>query len=198
MDRNLPNYSSVIISNFFNEIIFAIHKLNPGIFEKFRHYEGKILEFRLSKPDISIQLFFRSDRPEFISDRRETPNTILRTQWENIPRLLVENQENVGYFIEGDSYFLEELVNTMKSMRHEIFESLIPFASEKSAIHLFEKINFLISIVNSIEETTVQATQETLSEYFTDKEKFNQSLIQLDHLKNRVERLDATIKHLQN
>ena len=197
MDSNGPNYASVIICKFLNEVIFTLHKLNHDKFKQFEDYDGKILEIHIIDPDISIQLVFRSDRPAFISDKQEAPNTILRTQWKHIPRLLFQSQDGSGYFIEGDSYFLEELINSVKSMRPELHNLITPFIGEKSFISISERLNFMASIFSSIEETSVQATQKKLSEYFAGTKTFEQSVIQLNQLKSKVDRLNAVIGQLE-
>ena len=197
LDSNGSNYASVIICKFLNEVIVALHKLNHDRFKPLEDYDGKILEIHIIDPEVSIQLVFRPDRPVFISDKQEAPNTILRTQWKHIPRLLFQSQDSSRYLIEGDSYFLEELINSVKSMRPELHNLITPFTGEKPFISISERLNFLASIFSSIEETSVQATQETLSEYFASTKTFEQSVIQLNQLRNKVDRLNAAIRQLE-
>ena len=67
----------------------------------------------------------------------------------------------------------------------------------KNIIRLSEQIKFVITVLNSIAESTSQKTQETLSDYFANTEKLDQSINQLDQLKNRVARLNAAIRQLE-
>ena len=81
MDSNGLNYASVIICKSLNEIILAIHKLDPNKFKQFEDFEGKTLAINIKDPDFRIQLVFQSGIPSFVSDNLETPNTIFQTQW---------------------------------------------------------------------------------------------------------------------
>lgn len=197
MDSNGLNYASVIICKSLNEIILAIHKLDPNKFKQFEDFEGKTLAINIKDPDFRIQLVFQSGIPSFVSDNLETPNTIFQTQWKEIPGLLIDSRGGRNYFIEGDNYFLEELASTLKSMKPELLELISPLTGGKNSIRLSAQINFVISILNSFEESATQKTQDTLSEYFANKTKLDQSISQVDQLKNRVERLNVAIGQLE-
>lgn len=197
MDSNGPHYASVIICKTLNEIFFTSHKLSPNKFKQFEDFEGKTLAISIKEPDFDIQLVFKSGIPSFVTDKLETPNTIFQTRWKEIPGLLFDGQGGSNYFIEGDNYFLEELANTLKSMKPDFLELISPITGEKNIIRLSEQIKFVITVLNSIAESTSQKTQETLSDYFANTEKLDQSINQLDQLKNRVARLNAAIRQLE-
>ena len=197
MDSNELNYASVIICKSLNEIILAIHELDPNKFRQFEDFEGKTLAINIKDPDFSIQLVFQSCIPSFVSDNLETPNTIFQTQWKEIPGLLIDSRGGSNYFIEGDNYFLEELASTLRSMKPELLELISTLTAEKNRFRLSAQINFVISILNSFEESATQKTQDTLSEYFANTAKLDQSISQVDQLKNRIDRLNVAIGQLE-
>ena len=126
----------------------------------------------------------------------QTPNTILQTQWKDLPNLIFSKQLNTSIYIEGDHYLLEELRKSINTTKSDLGESIQKLIGEETIYSSAERLKLLIGIFKSIDETATAGIQESASDYFTNREHFIQLTLKLDSLRNRVDRLSAVIKQL--
>ena len=196
MDNHKPKYLSSTVSKIFNEIVFGIIKNDPEVLKHFESYSGKIIQINFDDNDTSIQLIFDSSGPKFTACNFQTPNTILQTQWKDLPNLIFSKQLNTSIYIEGDHYLLEELRKSINTTKSDLGESIQKLIGEETIYSSAERLKLLIGIFKSIDETATAGIQESASDYFTNREHFIQLTLKLHSLRNRVDRLSAVIKQL--
>ena len=135
-----------------NETVSVLRKLNPEKLDSLKQYEGKTLEIDIENQDLLIQAVFTADGPLFFGNKQDNPNTIIRATWKGISKDLLAKGDTAKHLeIEGDVFFAEQMISSVKSLLPELEDIAGNLMSESSAITLSQRINFLVQITNSIQ-----------------------------------------------
>ena len=181
-----------------NETVSVLQKLNPEKLDSLKQYEGKTLEIDIENQDLLIQTVFTADGPLFFGNKQDNPNTIIRTTWKGISKdLLAKSGTPKHLEIEGDIFFAEQIISSIKSLLPEVEDIAGKLMSESSAISLSERINFLVQILTSIQETAFLGVQQTLARGFTSNKDFGEAIDQIAKIRNKVDLLQARVKELE-
>ncbi len=181
-----------------NETVSVLQKLNPEKLDSLKQYEGKTLEIDIENQDLLIQTVFTADGPLFFGNKQDNPNTIIRTTWKGISKdLLAKSGTPKHLEIEGDIFFAEQIISSIKSLLPEVEDIAGKLMSESSAISLSERINFLVQILTSIQETTFLGVHQTLARGFTSNKDFGEAIDQIAKIRNKVDLLQARVKELE-
>ena len=198
MVSDRSNLVSQSASFLLNETISVLHKLNPEKLDSLKQYEGKTLEIDIENQDLLIQAIFTADGPLFFGNKQDNPNTIIRTTWKGISKGLLAKSDTPKHLeIEGDIFFAEQIISSIKSLLPEFEDIAGKLISESSAISLSERINFLVQILTSIQETAFLGVQQTLAKGFTSNEDFDKATDRIAKIRNKVDLLQARIKELE-
>ena len=181
-----------------NETVSVLQKLNPEKLDSLKQYEGKTLEIDIENQDLLIQTVFTADGPLFFGNKQDNPNTIIRTTWKGISKdLLAKSGTPKHLEIEGDIFFAEQIISSIKSLLPEVEDIAGKLMSESSAISLSERINFLVQILTSIQETAFLGVQQTLAKGFISNKDFGEATDRIAKIRNKVDLLQARIKELE-
>ena len=181
-----------------NETVSVLRKLNPEKLDSLKQYEGKTLEIDIENQDLLIQTVFTADGPLFFGNKQDNPDTIIRTTWIGISKdLLAKSNTPKHLEIEGDIFFAEQIISSIKSLLPEFEDIAGKLMSESSTISLSERINFLAQILTSIQETAFLGVQQSLAKGFTSNKDFGEATDQLAKIRNKVDLLQARIKELE-
>ena len=181
-----------------NETISVLQKLNPEKLDSLKQYEGKTLEIDIENQDLLIQTVFTADGPLFFGNKQDNPNTIIRTTWKGISKDLLAKSDTAKHLeIEGDVFFAEQMISSVKSLLPELEDIASKLMSESSAISLSERINFLAQILLSIQETAFLGVQQSLARGFTSNKDFGEAIDQIAKIRNKVDLLQARVKELE-
>ena len=181
-----------------NETVSVLRKLNPEKLDSLKQYEGKTLEIDIENQDLLIQAVFTADGPLFFGSKQDKPNTIIRTTWKGISKDLLAKSDTAKHLeIEGDVFFAEQIISSIKSLLPEFEDIAGKLISESSAISLSERINFLAQILTSIQEPAFLGVQQSLAKGFTSNKDFGEATDQLAKIRNKVDLLQARIKELE-
>ena len=181
-----------------NETVSVLQKLNPEKLDSLKQYEGKTLEIDIENQDLLIQTVFTADGPLFFGNKQDNPNTIIRTTWKGISKdLLAKSDTAKNLEIEGDVFFAEQMISSVKSLLPELEDIAGKLMSESSAISLSERINFLAQILTSIQETAFLGVQQSLAKGFTSNKDFGEATDRIAKIRNKVDLLQARIKELE-
>jgi len=181
-----------------NETVSVLRKLNPEKLDSLKQYEGKTLEIDIENQDLLIQTVFTADGPLFFGNKQDNPNTIIRTTWKGISKgLLAKSDTSKHLEIEGDVFFAEQMISSVKSLLPELEDIAGKLMSESSAISLSERINFLAQILTSIQETAFLGVQQSLAKGFTSNKDFGEATGRIAKIRNKVDLLQARIKELE-
>ena len=181
-----------------NETVSVLHKLNPEKLDSLKQYEGKTLEIDIENQDLLIQTVFTADGPLFFGNKQDNPNTIIRTTWKGISKDLLAKSDTAKHLeIEGDVFFAEQMISSVKSLLPELEDIAGKLMSESSAISLSERINFLAHILTSIQETAFLGVQQSLTKGFTSNKDFGEATDRIAKIRNKVDLLQARIKELE-
>ena len=181
-----------------NETVSVLRKLNPEKLDSLKQYEGKTLEIDIENQDLLIQAVFTADGPLFFGNKQDNPNTIIRTTWKGISKDLLAKSDTAKHLeIEGDVFFAEQMISSVKSLLPELEDIAGKLMSESSAISLSERINFLAQILTSIQETAFSGVQQSLAKGLTSKKDFGEATDRIAKIRNKVDLLQARIKELE-
>ncbi len=181
-----------------NETVSVLQKLNPEKLDSLKQYEGKTLEIDIENQDLLIQTVFTADGPLFFGNKQDNPNTIIRTTWKGISKDLLAKSDTAKHLeIEGDVFFAEQMISSVKSLLPELEDIASKLMSESSAISLSERINFLAQILLSIQETAFLGVQQSLAKGFTSNKDFGEATDRIAKIRNKVDLLQARIKELE-
>ena len=181
-----------------NETVSVLRKLNPEKLDSLKQYEGKTLEIDIENQDLLIQAVFTADGPLFFGNKQDNPNTIIRTTWKGISKDLLAKSDTAKHLeIEGDVFFAEQMISSVKSLLPELEDIASKLMSESSAISLSERINFLAQILLSIQETAFLGVQQSLAKGFTSNKDFGEATDRIAKIRNKVDLLQARIKELE-
>ena len=181
-----------------NETVSVLQKLNPEKLDSLKQYEGKTLEIDIENQDLLIQAVFTADGPLFFGNKQDNPNTIIRTTWKGISKDLLAKSDTAKHLeIEGDVFFAEQIISSIKSLLPEFEDIAGKLMSESSAISLSERINFLVQILTSIQETAFLGVQQSLAKGFTSNKDFGEATDRIATIRNKVDLLQARIKELE-
>ncbi len=181
-----------------NETVSVLQKLNPEKLDSLKQYEGKTLEIDIENQDLLIQAVFTADGPLFFGNKQDNPNTIIRTTWKGISKDLLAKSDTAKHLeIEGDVFFAEQMISSVKSLLPELEDIASKLMSESSAISLSERINFLAHILTSIQETAFLGVQQSLAKGFTSNKDFGEATDRIAKIRNKVDLLQARIKELE-
>ena len=181
-----------------NETVSVLRKLNPEKLDSLKQYEGKTLEIDIENQDLLIQAVFTADGPLFFGNKQDNPNTIIRTTWKGISKDLLAKSDTAKHLeIEGDVFFAEQMISSVKSLLPELEDIASKLMSESSAISLSERINFLAHILTSIQETAFLGVQQSLAKGFTSNKDFGEATDRIAKIRNKVDLLQARIKELE-
>ena len=181
-----------------NETVSVLQKLNPEKLDSLKQYEGKTLEIDIENQDLLIQAVFTADGPLFFGNKQDNPNTIIRTTWKGISKDLLAKSDTAKHLeIEGDVFFAEQMISSVKSLLPELEDIASKLMSESSAISLSERINFLAQILLSIQETAFLGVQQSLAKGFTSNKDFGEATDRIAKIRNKVDLLQARIKELE-
>ena len=198
MVRDSANLVSQSATFMLNETVSVLQKLNPEKLDSFKQYEGKTLEIDIENQDLLIQAVFTADGPLFFGNKQDNPNTIIRTTWKGISKdLLVKSDTAKHLEIEGDVFFAEQIISSIKSLLPEFEDIAGKLMSESSAISLSEKINFLVQILTSIQETAFLGVQQSLAKGFTSNKDFGEATDRIAKIRNKVDLIQARIKEIE-
>ena len=198
MVSDSANLVSQSASFMLNETISVLHKLNPEKLDSLKQYEGKTLEIDIENQDLLIQAVFTADGPLFFGNKQDNPNTIIRTTWKGISKDLLAKSDTAKHLeIEGDVFFAEQVISSIKSLLPELEDIASKLMSESSAISLSERINFLAQILLSIQETAFLGVQQSLAKGFTSNKDFGEATDRIAKIRNKVDLLQARIKELE-
>ena len=186
------------VSFMLNETISVLHKLNPEKHDSLKQYKGKTLEIDIENQDLLIQAIFTADGPIFFGNKQGKPSTIIRTTWKGISKDVLAKSDTAKHLeIEGDVFFAEQIISSIKSLLPEFEDIAGKLISESSAISLSERINFLVQILTSIQETAFLGVQQTLAKGFTSNKDFGEATDRIAKIRNKVDLLQARIKELE-
>ncbi len=181
-----------------NETVSVLRKLNPEKLDSLKQYEGKTLEIDIENQDLLIQTVFTADGPLFFGNKQDNPNTIIRTTWKGISKGLLTKSDSPRHLeIEGDIFFAEQIISSIKSLLPEFKDIAGKLMSESSASSLSERINFLAHILTSIQETAFLGVQQSLAKGFTSNKDFGEATDRIAKIRNKVDLLQARIKELE-
>ena len=181
-----------------NETVSVLRKLTPEKLDSLKQYEGKTLEIDIENQDLLIQTVFTADGPLFFGNKQDNPNTIIRTTWKGVSKgLLAKSDTSKHLEIEGDIFFAEQIISSIKSHLPEFEDIAGKLMSESSAISLSERINFLAHILTSIQETAFLGVQQSLAKGFTSNKDFGEATDRIAKIRNKVDLLQARIKELE-
>ena len=181
-----------------NETVSVLRKLNPEKLDSLKQYEGKTLEIDIENQDLLIQTVFTADGPLFFGNKQDNPNTIIRTTWKGISKDLLAKSDTAKHLeIEGDVFFAEQMISSVKSLLPELEDIAGKLMSESSAISLSERINFLVQVLTSIQETAFLGAQQSLASGFTSNKDFGEATDRIAKIRNKVDLLQARIKELE-
>ena len=181
-----------------NETVSVLQKLNPEKLDSLKQYEGKTLEIDIENQDLLIQAVFTADGPLFFGNKQDNPNTIIRATWKGISKDLLAKSDTAKHLeIEGDVFFAEQMISSVKSLLPEFEDIAGKLMSESSAISLSERINFLVQILTSIQETAFLGVQQSLAKGFTSNKDFGEATDRIATIRNKVDLLQARIKELE-
>ena len=181
-----------------NETVSILQKLNPEKLDSLKQYEGKTLEIDIGNQDLLIQAVFTADGPLFFGNKQDNPNTIIRATWKGISKDLLAKSDTAKHLeIEGDVFFAEQMISSVKSLLPELEDIAGKLMSESSAISLSERINFLAQILTSIQETAFLGVQQSLAKGFTSNKDFGEATYRIAKIRNKVDLLQARIKELE-
>ena len=181
-----------------NETVSVLQKLNPEKLDSLKQYEGKTLEIDIENQDLLIQTVFTADGPLFFGNKQDNPNTIIRTTWKGISKDLLAKSDTAKHLeIEGDVFFAEQMISSVKSLLPELEDIASKLMSESSAISLSERINFLAQILLSIQETAFLGVQQSLAKGFTSNKDFGEATDRIAKIRNKVDLLQVRIKELE-
>ena len=181
-----------------NETVSVLRKLNPEKLDSLKQYEGKTLEIDIENQDLLIQTVFTADGPLFFGNKQDNPNTIIRTTWKGISKGLLAKSDSPKHLeIEGDIFFAEQIISSIKSLLPEFEDIAGKLMSESSAISLSERINFLAHILTSIQETAFLGVKQSLAKGFTSNKDFREATDRIAKIRNKVDLLQARIKELE-
>ena len=181
-----------------NETVSVLRKLNPEKLDSLKKYEGKTLEIDIENQDLLIQTVFTADGPLFFGNKQDNPNTIIRTTWKGISKGLLAKSDTPKHLeIEGDIFFAEQIISSIKSLLPEFEDIAGKLMSESSAISLSERVNFLAQILTSIKETAFLGVQQSLAKGFTSNKDFGEATDRIAKIRNKVDLLQARIKELE-
>ena len=198
MVSDSANLVSQSASFMLNETVSVLQKLNPEKLDSLKQYEGKTLEIDIENQDLLIQTVFTADGPLFFGNKQDNPNTIIRTTWKGISKdLLVKSDTAKHLEIEGDVFFAEQIISSIKSLLPEFEDIAGKLMSESSTISLSERINFLAQILTSIQETAFLGVQQSLAKGFTSNKDFGEATDRIAKIRNKVDLLQARIKELE-
>ena len=198
MVSDSANLVSQSASFMLNETISVLHKLNPEKLDSLKQYEGKTLEIDIENQDLLIQAVFTADGPLFFGNKQDNPNTIVRATWKGISKDLLAKSNTAKHLeIEGDVFFAEQIIASVKSLLPELEDIAGKLMSESSAISLSERINFLAHILTSIQETAFLGVQQSLAKGFTSNKDFGEATDRIAKIRNKVDLLQARIKELE-
>ena len=198
MVSDRANLVSQSASFMLNETVSVLQKLNPEKLDSLKQYEGKTLEIDIENQDLLIQAVFTADGPLFFGNKQDNPNTIIRTTWKGISKdLLVKSDTAKHLEIEGDVFFAEQIISSIKSLLPEFEDIAGKLMSESSTISLSERINFLAQILTSIQETAFLGVQQSLAKGFTSNKDFGEATDRIAKIRNKVDLLQARIKELE-
>ena len=198
MVSDRANLVSQSASFMLNETVSVLHKLNPEKLASLKQYEGKTLEIDIENRDLLIQAVFTADGPLFFGSKQDNPNTIIRTTWKGISKDLLAKSHTAKHLeIEGDVFFAEQIISSIKSLLPEFEDIAGKLMSESSSISLSERINFLVQILTSIQETAFLGVQQTLAKGFTSNKDFGEATDRIAKIRNKVDLLQARIKELE-
>ena len=198
MVSDSANLVSQSASFMLNETVSVLQKLNPEKLDSLKQYEGKTLEIDIENQDLLIQAVFTADGPLFFGNKQDNPNTIIRTTWKGISKDLLAKSDTAKHLeIEGDVFFAEQMISSVKSLLPELEDIAGKLMSESSAISLSERINFLAQILTSIQETAFLGVQQSLAKGFTSNKDFGEATDRIATIRNKVDLLQARIKELE-
>ena len=198
MVSDRANLVSQSASFMLNETVSVLQKLNPEKLDSLKQYEGKTLEIDIENQDLLIQTVFTADGPLFFGNKQDNPNTIIRTTWKGISKDLLAKSDTAKHLeIEGDVFFAEQMISSVKSLLPELEDIAGKLMSESSAISLSERINFLAQILTSIQETAFLGVQQSLAKGFTSNKDFGEATDRIAKIRNKVDLLQARIKELE-
>ena len=198
MVSDRANLVSKSASLMLNETVSVLQKLNPEKLDSLKQYEGKTLEIDIENQDLLIQTVFTADGPLFFGNKQDNPNTIIRTTWIGISKDLLAKSDTPKHLeIEGDIFFAEQIISSIKSLLPEFEDIAGKLMSESSAISLSERINFLAQILTSIQETAFLGVQQSLAKGFTSNKDFGEATDRIAKIRNKVDLLQARIKELE-
>lgn len=198
MVSDSANLVSQSASFMLNETVSVLQKLNPEKLDSLKQYEGKTLEIDIENQDLLIQAVFTADGPLFFGNKQDNPNTIIRTTWKGISKDLLAKSDTAKHLeIEGDVFFAEQIISSIKSLLPEFEDIAGKLMSESSAISLSERINFLVQILTSIQETAFLGVQQSLAKGFTSNKDFGEATDRIAKIRNKVDLLQARIKELE-
>ena len=198
MVSDRANLVSQSASFMLNETVSVLQKLNPEKLDSLKQYEGKTLEIDIENQDLLIQTVFTAGGPLFFGNKQGNPNTIIRTTWKGISKDLLAKSDTAKHLeIEGDVFFAEQIISSIKSLLPEFEDIAGKLMSESSAISLSERINFLVQILTSIQETAFLGVQQSLAKGFTSNKDFGEATDRIAKIRNKVDLLQARIKELE-
>ena len=198
MVNDRTNLVSQSASFMLNETISVLLKFSPEKLDSLKQYEGKTLEIDIENQDLLIQAVFTAEGPLFFGNKQDNPNTIIRTTWKGISKDLLTKSDTAKHLeIEGDVFFAEQMISSVKSLLPELEDIAGKLMSESSAISLSEKINFLVQILTSIQETAFLGVQQSLAKGFTSNKDFGEATDRIAAIRNKVDLLQARIKELE-
>ena len=198
MVSDSANLVSQSASFMLNETVSVVHKLNPEKLDSLKQYEGKTLEIDIENQDLLIQAVFTADGPLFFGNKQDNPNTIIRATWKGISKDLLAKSDTAKHLeIEGDVFFAEQMISSVKSLLPELEDIAGKLMGESSAISLSERINFLVQILASTQETAFLGVQQSLAKGFTSNKDFGEATDRIAKIRNKVDLLQARIKELE-
>ena len=181
-----------------NETTSFLHKIAPEKLDSLKQYQGKTLEIDIEDQDLLIQTVFTADGPFFFGNKKENPNTVIKTSWKGISKALLAKRDKAQHVqIEGDVFFAEQIILSAKSLIPEFEDISGQLMSESSAVSLSEKINFLVRIMASVKETILLGSQQTLAKGFTSNKDFGEAIDRITEIRNKVDVLQARIIELE-
>ena len=186
MVSDSANLVSQSASFMLNETVSVLQKLNPEKLDSLKQYEGKTLEIDIENQDLLIQAVFTADGPLFFGNKQGISKGLLAKS--DTPKHLE---------IEGDIFFAEQIISSIKSLLPEFEDIAGKLMSESSAISLSERINFLAQILTSIQETAFLGVQQSLAKGFTSNKDFGEATDRIAKIRNKVDLLQARIKELE-
>ena len=198
MVSDQANLVSQSVSFMLNETISVVQKFSPETLDSLKQYQGKTLEIDIENQDLLIQAVFTAEGPLFFGNKQENPNTIIKATWKGISKdLFAKKHKAQNLQLEGDVFFAEQIILSIKSLLPEFEDIAGQLMSEASAISLSEKITFLIQVLTSIKETAFLGSQQTFAKGFTSNTDFEEAIGRIAQIRNKIDLLQARIKELE-